>query len=142
MKSPTFGLLVLGMCYCLSSRPTVADDLVTDTWQVGPNCSGVVSTSQHICDFIRTQVFFPGDGTAYDQWNLIVVEAGPVVSVSCQTTGSNEFHYKQGHQASKPQTVPGDHYGNVGVCRGWINGGNAPVSITAQYQKPRAASKH
>jgi hypothetical protein len=53
-------------------------------------------------------------------------------------TGDHQFEFIGAAPAQwggkKNNPFKGAHYGHVGICRGWINGGNAPVKITATYQ--------
>ena len=123
-------LAIVGAYFCFSNaRPTHAAG-GSDVWQVGPNCVGVTNTAQHYCDFVRNQL-----GIApYDQWNIVVVEPGKVTGVTCQTTGPNIFQFMGAFNGDKRNPWEGSHYGNVGICRGWINGGNGPVKITANYE--------
>jgi hypothetical protein len=110
----------------------------TDVWDVGPNCVGVTNTAQHICEFIHTQVIIGASRDPFDQWNVIVVEPGIVTGVTCQTSGSNIFQYMGAvppqYGGTKANPWQGSHYANIGICKGWINGGNGPVKITATYQ--------
>jgi hypothetical protein len=131
MKTLLLSVLVLGALCCSLSQPAFAG---TDTWTVGPNCVGVNNSAQHICEFIRTQLRVGADTTPYDQWNIIVAEAGTVTSVKCQTSGTHLFQYMGAFNGDKSNPWTGAHYGNVGICRGWINGSNGPVTITVTYQ--------
>jgi hypothetical protein len=133
-------LAVVGTCFWFSNvRPAHAAG-GTDTWTVGPNCVGVTNTPQHICEFLHTQLLIGASRDPFDQWDLIVIEPGTITSISCQTMGTNIFQYRGaipdrpgwGHSMANPWD--GSHYGNVGVCKGWINGGNGPVKVTAIYQ--------
>src|SRR5882757_6422235 len=135
-----FGVLALGgVCWFANARTSLAAG-GTDVWKVGPNCVGVTNTAQHVCEFLHTQLLIGASRDPFDQWNLIVIEPGTVTSVTCKTEGSNLFQYRGaipdrpgwGHSMANPWE--GSHFGNVGVCRGWINGGNGPVTITATYQ--------
>jgi len=74
-----------------------------------------------------------GMGNWFDQWNVIAIEAGPVTQVTCSYQNSQlfRFEFPVDKQATNPW--PGEHYGNVGLCRGWIDGGNGPVSINVTY---------
>lgn len=136
MKTLWLGILILGAFCCAFSHPAYA---ATDTWKVGPNCKGVQNTAQHMCEFVHTQVIIANDGTPYDQWDLIFVEPGVVTDVTCRTEGPNIFRNlgaappPLGGNKANPWT--GSHYGNVGICRGWINGGNGPVTMTVTYQQ-------
>jgi hypothetical protein len=126
--------VVLGIACIWSARPHVTHAAGgTDVWKVGPNCQGVTNTAQHICEFGRTQLHVAGDGTPYDQWDIIVVEPNPVTSVSCELLAPNLIPFKAAFGGSNASPWAGSHYGNVGICRGWINGGNGPVQITATY---------
>lgn len=128
----TLGILALGACCCfLFSHPAFAQ---SDVWTVGPNCVGVQNTDQHRCEFIRTQLFIGQSRDRFDQWNLITVEPGVVTDVTCQTSGTNIFQYL-GALGDKSNPWKGAHYSNVAICRGWINGGNGPVTMTVTYQK-------
>jgi hypothetical protein len=127
-------LAFAGTCFWLSNlRPAHAAG-GTDTWTVGPNCVGVTNTAQHVCEFAHTQLHVGADPTPYDQWDLIVIEPGIVTSVSCQIMGPNSMPYTAGFGGSKVNPWAGAHYSNVGICRGWINGGNGPIKVTATYQ--------
>jgi hypothetical protein len=144
MKTLLLSILALGVCCCLFSNSAVAQKKnapkaapapQTDSWpNVPANCQGVQNTGQHICQFVRTQVRIGADANPFDQWNLVAVEPGTVTGVSCQTAGTNIFEYG-GSNGPKRNPFPGDHYGNVGICRGWINGGIGPVSMSVTYSK-------
>jgi hypothetical protein len=133
-------LALVGTYFLFSNERPVRAAGGTDVWQVGPNCVGVANTAQHVCEFYHTQLLIGGSGDPFDQWDLIVIEPAPVTSVTCQTMGTHLFQYRGaipdrpgwGHSMANPWE--GSHYGNVGICRGWINGGNGPVTIRAIYQ--------
>ena len=131
-KTLVLGIFVLGAYCCLLLNTAHAQ---TITWTVKPNCNGFTPTAGHWCEFKRTQLRVGGDNTPYDQWNLIVEAPGPVTDVSCKQTGPNQFEYMAAFGGPKRNPWPGDHYGNVAICRGWINGGEAPVIVTVTYQK-------
>ncbi|MGC1477178.1 MAG: hypothetical protein WA804_15125 [Terriglobales bacterium] len=97
-----------------------------------PNCKDS-APAQRWCEFKRTQLHVGGDNTPYDQWNLIVQAAGPVKTVTCTITGTNQFEYMAAFGGPKRNPFPGDIYGDVAICRGWINGGEAPVTVTVTY---------
>ena len=127
-------LAVVGACFWFTTvRPAYAAG-GTDVWQVGPNCVGVTNTAQHVCEFAHTQLRVGEDRTPYDQWDLIVIEPGTVTNVTCQIMAPNLMPYTGGFGGAKTNPWAGAHYGNVGICRGWINGGNGPVKVTATYQ--------
>jgi len=128
-KTLVLGILVLGACCCLFSNTAHAQ---TITWNPRPNCKDS-APAQRWCEFKRTQLHVGEDHTPYDQWNLIVEAPGPVKSVTCQITGTNQFEYMAAFGGPKRNPFPGDHYGNVAICRGWINGGEAPVIVTVTY---------
>jgi hypothetical protein len=130
-RTLVFGTLVLGACCCLFSSSAIAQ---TITWQPRPNCKDA-TPAQRWCEFKRTQLHVGGDNTPYDQWNLIVEAPGPVTDVSCKITGPNQIEYGAAFNGPKRNPFPGDHYGNIGICRCWINGGEAPVVVTVTYQK-------
>jgi hypothetical protein len=128
---------VFGLCLFLFIIDTADAVNSTDTWQVGPNCKGVNNTPQHRCDFVPTQVKIGNDNTLFDQWNLIAIEPGVVTDVSCQTFGSNLFEFRGAvpPRSSKRNPFPGEYYGNVAICKGWINGANGPVKMTVAYRR-------
>jgi hypothetical protein len=97
------------------------------SWQMAPNCQGFVPDDSHKCNFTKTQMTIGGDNTPFDHWDLSVKAPGAVYDVLCQTTGSNEFNEVKGDQTGTPE-------GDWGRCQGWINGGDAPISITARYK--------
>lgn len=137
MKTLLLSILVLAALCCLS-QPVFAG---TDSWgPVGPNCKGVQDTIQHRCEFVHTQLFVGRDGTPFDQWNLITVESGVVTDVTCQIDprATNIFQYMgvvpPEFGGTKANPWKGSHYGDVAICRGWINGGNGPVTMTVTYE--------
>ncbi len=97
-------------------------------WDSDPNCSGFDHAASHRCNFTHTQMSFAGDNTPYDHWDLKFEAPGPVTSVICQTTGSNEFNQVKGDNK-------GEIDGHWARCQGWINGGDAPIHMTAYYQQ-------
>ena len=128
------GILALGaFCWVIFSRP-VAAQAKTLTWKIDPACKNYNPTPQRWCDFFQTQIHLGESNDACDQWNVTAEAPGVVTDVSCKTTGAGEFHFLQYKEANKPQVVPGQHYGNIGVCRGWINGGDANIEITVTYK--------
>jgi hypothetical protein len=133
MKTLLLSIIVLGALCCSLSQPAFAG---TDSWgPVGPNCVGVQNTAQHICEFIRTQLRIGQSGDPFDQWNLITVEPGVVTDVTCQIAqGATSIFQYMGALGNKANPWKGSHYGNVAICRGWINGGNGPVTMTVTYQ--------
>lgn len=97
-------------------------------WDSDPNCSNFDHAANHRCNFTHTQMSFAGDNTPYDHWDLKFKAPGPVTSVVCQTTGSNEFNQVKGD-------TKGEIDGDWATCQGWINGGDAPIHMTAYYQQ-------
>jgi hypothetical protein len=98
------------------------------SWDSDPNCSNFDHAPTHRCNFTRTQMSFPGDNTPYDHWDLKFETPGPVTSVACQPTGGNEFNQVKGD-------TRGEIDGHWATCQGWINGGDAPIHMTAYYQQ-------
>lgn len=92
-----------------------------------PTCRGFTDDGQHRCSFTRTQTSFAGDNTPFDHWDMSVKAPGAVSNVVCQTTGSNEFNEVKGD-------TKGLIEGDWGRCKGWINGGDAPVNLTVYYE--------
>jgi hypothetical protein len=132
----------LGCLWFVNTRTAQAVD-TTDTFERVPaNCQGVTSNERHVCEFIPTQVTIQNDPTPYDQWNLIAVEPGKVTSVSCQMAGTHLFEF-QASNGSKPKRnpFPGETFGNVAMCRGWINGGVGPVTMTVTYAQAAGTKK-
>jgi hypothetical protein len=133
-KTLVLGILVLGACCCFLFRhPVFAQAPNPIVFTVNGNCDNDPHTPHQWCTFLHTQIRLGASRDPFDQWNLIVEAPAPVKKVTCYYTGPNEFHYLQYKEANKPQTVAGEIYGNNGICRGWINGGKAPVSITVAY---------
>jgi hypothetical protein len=130
----SLGVLAIGICCWVSfPRPAHAHG-GSFSWTIDPACKNYSPTPQRWCNFLRTQIRLGASQDAFDQWNVIAEAPGPVTSVTCKTTGSNEFHFLQYMQENKPAEVPGDHYGNVATCRGWINGSDANIVITVTYK--------
>jgi hypothetical protein len=98
------------------------------SWDTDPNCSGFDHAATHRCNFTHTQTSFAGDNTPYDHWELKLQTPGPVTSVLCQPTGSNEFNQVKGDPN-------GEIDGHWATCKGWINGGDAPIHMTVYYQQ-------
>jgi len=96
------------------------------SWDPDPNCSGFDHAPNHQCNFTHTQQSFAGDNTPYDHWELKLEAPGPVTSVTCQPRGSNEFNQVKGD-------TTGEIDGHTAICKGWINGGDAPIHITVYY---------
>ena len=97
-------------------------------WDSDPNCSNFDHATSHRCNFTHTQMKFAGDNTPYDHWDLKFEAPGPITSVTCQPTGSNEFNQVKGD-------TRGEIDGHWATCQGWINGGDAPIHMTAYYQQ-------
>jgi hypothetical protein len=125
-------LLVVGAC-CIATLHRAHAAGGPDVWIVGPNCQGVKNTEQHVCEFSRTQLHVGEDHTPYDQWTIVVIEPSTVTGVTCQIMAPNMMPYMGAFGGDKANPWAGSHYGNVGICRGWINGGNGPLKITATY---------
>ncbi len=98
------------------------------TWEVDPACQHFQPDSNHRCTFTHTQTSFAGDNTRYDHWDISLKAPGPVSEVSCQATGSNEFNEVKGD-------TRGELEGEWARCRGWINGGDSNIRLTAHYQR-------
>ena len=126
--------------------------VASDTWtNVPANCQGAQISVTHICRFLQTQIIIQGNvikeeikdpakikSTPYDQWNLIAVEPGPVTHVTCTHHGGWLSRFElpvHGYHDDNPWD--GEYYGNVGMCRGWINGGNGPVDMSVTYQSTK-----
>jgi hypothetical protein len=97
-------------------------------WDSDPNCSNFDHAPNHRCNFTHTQMKFAGDNTPYDHWDLKFEAPGPVASVVCQPTGSNEFNQVKGD-------TKGEIDGHWATCQGWINGGDAPIHMAAYYRQ-------
>jgi class 3 adenylate cyclase len=98
-------------------------------WRVDPACrESERQDAKHLCEFVRTQRFFPGDNTPYDRWNISLEAPGPVYDAHCEPTGTNEFNEVKGN-------TKGDIEGNIARCSGWINGGDAEIQMTVLYKQ-------
>jgi hypothetical protein len=129
-------ILILVACLAATPRPAQAAG-GTDSWtSVNANCDGVANTAQHICEYKYTLVFIKGDNTPFNEWLHMTVEPGNVTDVRCQTHGTNIFRLEGSVPPGNHKENPwaGTHYGNIALCRGWINGGNGPVDMIVTYQ--------
>jgi hypothetical protein len=127
-----FCALSLGVCSSLFANSAAAQSI---TWETRPNCKDAPFAYGHVCEINLTPTTIGNDNTPYNQWTLSVWVPGIVTAVTCQLTGSNQFEYWAAFGGPKRNPFPGEFYGNVGFCRGWINGGEAPVIMTVYYRR-------
>src|SRR5262249_36253978 len=67
------------------------------SWSMDPACKNPIpNPAVQRCIFTHTQQSFAGDNTPYDHWRLEYDVPGPVVSVQCDPTGTNEFNQVKG----------------------------------------------
>jgi hypothetical protein len=125
-------VLALGACCCLFSNAASAQQSIF--WKVKPNCKDYIPPD-HTCQLVDQAVTINGDTTPYHEWILTIKAPRIVTGVKCHLTGDHQFEYA-GPDGNSPKRnpFPGTWDGFVGMCRGWINGGDAPVEMTVFFR--------